>query len=287
MHLIKGFLFNFHQFFILLNLMRKLSFFIILCGIFSLLTSSKLVGQNTDKLIDEGWGIGVSFSALQQFNVDKTFSSLTYSGVMAGYNIHSYYNGNKAIHSFNISYAAGSIKANNMGGGSAKSKYANLDYLLLFKLNADDESFLNINMGTGLSVLYSDRKYNNFINDDASFEFASSFDAAFLLQHTFKQSLHGFSISEQLCVPAISYLVQPTYGYDAFPNASNKTSLYNKSIVSFSSLLRLKNCFSLDKVINNKQKIGLHYTWDYYHTSKTRDVVNASHSIALSYYHAL
>ena len=232
------------------------------------------------------WMVGGSVLLTKGFVTDKTFSSLPYSGVLAGADIEFSYKGERLSHLFAVSYVNGVYKAAREDSYQAKNKYANFDYTLLAQLTSANAPRWYLGAGGGINILYTDRTYNKFMNSNTAFEFASSLSASVLSKYYIGETANGFFIYDQLQSPMATYLVQSPFGYNNLV-ASGKSAFYSKDFVSFSSFLRLKNRFGIVKELGDHQQFSLTYLWDYYHLQNAREVKSAVHSIAITYSHTL
>ena len=261
--------------------------FLLLFVSFSFFTISDLFAQENVNSASPGWKIGGGPVLELNYNVDKSFSSLVFSGLNYGGLIQLVANKSKTRNVFALQFVQGNLKTNSISAGLQQTQYANFDNSFFLKVNPSTDQFIQWGAGSSIHVLYTNRKYDDFINGNKTFEFASSIGASIFFLHEFKGSFDGLSMYDQLDVPLFSYLIQPPFGYANPSNTNNNKSLYSQGITTFASSGQFRNSFIVDKEINDQQLLSLNYTWNYYHFGKSRDVRNAGHSINISYFHTL
>ena len=230
--------------------------------------------QSISSQQQEKWQLSAGIVASQSNVIDKSFSSLPYTGINAGAFLSLQYRQNKSFHELDAFYSGGSLKTSG-NFSQLKNIYLNIDYANVYAIGPANRS-LKFCGGGGINVLYAQRDYNNFVNNNNSFEFATSLSAVFEISYLFNNT---FSISDRLIVPVVSAVVQPDYGDDVKSN-SFFSSMH---MLSFSSFLRVKNNLRVDMNFAPRHNLGLGYSWDYYQLKDIRDVKYANHELMLIY----
>lgn len=230
------------------------------------------------------WEIDVAVQPGKMSVVDKDFSSMSYSAILPGAGLSGKYEGAKAIHELSFSWLGGTLNTSTAPKYSLDQQYFNAGYTWLYKLGSHGNAWTGGAGGT-LQLLYDNRTYTDVINNNASFDFAASLGLAGRLCYSFNNDnglLHGWSFSEELNIPFISWLIQPPYGDES--SAASLTGSGNRNkIAGFSSFLRLKNTIALDRQLSARGALSLAYTWDYYKIDDLREVRQANHRLSLIY----
>lgn len=210
------------------------------------------------------WQIAASAQLGKMSLLDKDFSATPFSAWLPGAAVSVRYERPRTMHSLSFSYLGGSLKTHTSPASTLDQDYINADYSFLYKLGATEATWSG-GIGGSLMVLYNSRSYKDFINNNSASDLAVSAGAAGDLSYHFDNGLHGWSMTEQLQVPFISWLKQPA------------------TLTSFSGLFRLKSCLSLDRQLSAASRLSLAYCWDYYKIKKMRDVQQANHRLCLIY----
>jgi len=229
------------------------------------------------------WQVAISAQPGKISIIDKDFSSMSFSAIVPGVGLSGKYEGAHSTHELSLSWLGGSLKTGTMPRYSLNQHYFNADYTWLYKLGSHDDAWTG-GAGGALQVLYDKRTYADVINNNASFDFAASLGLAGSLSYSFNKNngLPGWSLSDQLGIPVLSWLVQPPYGDES--SAASLTGTDNrKKMAGFSSFFRLKNTMSLDRQLSSHGALSLAYTWDYYKIDDLREVRQASHRLSLIY----
>jgi hypothetical protein len=227
------------------------------------------------------WQIAASIQPGKMFIIDKDFSSAPFSAVLPGGALSVAHVSDHSMHTLSFSYLGGSLKTSTQPQYSLSQNYFNADYSWLYKLGSPGAAWAG-GAGAAFNVLYDNRTYAGIINNNTTFDFAASLGLAGSLSYSFNNSLHGWSLSDQVSIPFVSWLIQPPYGNENSADAVTRSG-DRKKIAGFSSFLRLKNTLSLDKQLSSRGMLSLAYSWDYYKIKDLREVRQAAHRIGLIY----
>jgi len=207
---------------------------------------------------------------------------MPYSAILPGAGLSAKYEGAHSTHELSLSWLGGALITSAQPKYSLDQQYFNADYTWLYKIGAHGDAWTG-GAGGALQVLYDTRTYTDIINNNASFDFAASLGPAGSLSYSFNNGLTGWSLTDQLSMPVITWLVQPPYGEES--TAVSLTGSGNRQqIAGFSSFLRIKNTISLDRQLSSKGMLSLAYTWDYYRIDANRQVRQAGHHLGLIYH---
>jgi len=228
------------------------------------------------------WQIAVSARPGKMSIIDKEFSALPYSAILPGAGLSGKHEGAHSIQELSLSWLGGALRTGTEPKHSLDQHYFNADYTCLYKLSPHGNAWKG-EAGGILQVLYGTRTYPDIINNNTSFDFAASLGLAGHLSYSFNNSLPGgWSLSDQVSIPFISWLIQPPYGDEA--SAAALTGSGNRQqMAGFGSFLRLKNTLSLDRQLSSRGILSFAYTWDYYRIDALRKVRQACHLLSLSY----
>lgn len=229
------------------------------------------------------WQIAVSAQPGKMSIIDKDISSTPYSAILPGAGLSGKYEGANATHELSFSWLGGTLNTSTAPKYSLDQQYFNAGYTWLYKLGSHGSAWAG-GAGGALQVLYDTRTYKGLINNNTSFDFAASLGLAGRLSYSFNNSnsLPGWSLSDELSVPIISWLVLPPYGDESSAAALNGSGNRGK-MAGFSSFLRFRNTISLDRQLSAKGALSLAYTWDYYRINDLREVHQANHRLSLIY----
>jgi hypothetical protein len=228
------------------------------------------------------WRIAASAQTGKMSVIDKAFSSIPYSSILPGAGLSVRYEDVHSTHELSFSWLGGSLKTNTQPKYSLDQHYFNADYTWLYKIGAHGDAWTG-GAGGALQALYDKRTYTGIINNNTSFDFAASLGLAGSLSYSFNNGLPGWSLSDQISIPVVSWLVQPPYGEEGAA-ASLTGSGNRQQIAGFSSFLRIKNTVSLDRQLSSNGMLSLAYTWDYYRIDALRQVRQADHRLSLTYH---
>lgn len=237
----------------------------------------------------DSWVITVGAGASKFSVLDKKFSSVPYSGFGWKTVACVQYERGKAFHELAAGYSNGYLKTDIKPMNDLDQIYFDAGYLNLYDLSRSGEKRFTCKAGGSIHFLYAQRTYNNFINNNISFEFAASLSGVLQVSYAFRNRFAGFSISDRLMVPFISSIVQPAFDAKELPGGINNSGsggsgfFHSNYIASFPSFTRVKNYLRLDKIFSSRHKISFAYIWDYYQFLRQREVLQASHNFGLTY----
>lgn len=216
--------------------------------------------------------LSVSAYAGKVFSTDKHFSNQSFSGFCFGGAGFLQYQSGKAIHELEMLYLSGSLKPG-VHASSADISIINGSYYNLYTIGDAARSALSCKAGGAIDILYVKRMYDDFVNNQASFEFAGSVAAAFEINW---QNIHtsGLRLSDRISLPLITLLQQPGFG----GGQGGETT-----ITSLNTFLRIRNKLSLEKTITGGQSLSIAYVWDFYRVHTDREVLQANHQVAITY----
>jgi hypothetical protein len=230
-------------------------------------------------------GTGINISTA----VDKNFSSLSFNGKSIGYLTSLKYVHDKFYNELEFYFANGRKSTEIKPAETLEATCFNADYSALYKISSSINKACTYKIGGGADIMYAKRVFNNFINNNASFEFAASFSAVAEFVYFFDNNSSGFSVHDRISVPVVSIISQSSFGSNTTDGNTNENGNSFKDIISagniagFSSFFRIKNCTSLEKIVSNTGKLSLCYTWDFYRLHNTKQVMQANHRIELIY----
>lgn len=259
-------------------------------GLFIFLTvcNSMLAQQNKNQF-NKKWVFNIGVVLSSSSVIDKAFSIVPYSGNNWGGTTSLKYQNKKVSQELGIYFSKGILKTSVAPAVSLNNTYFNVDYTNLRQLSSNNKQLISCKVGGSIAILYADRQYKNFINNNASFDFAASLGATVEVSYAFKNKLTGFVISDKINIPFVSAVVQPSFGsYNPSGvlnqnNIAAKDFFKNGRILSFSNFLRFKNLLSIEKNITLSQKISFNYTWDYYSILSAREIKQSYHQLGLTY----
>ena len=253
------------------------------------LVCNNLDAQKNNAAVDAGnWRLGIHAAIAREVVVDNNFSAIPYNGTGPGGAAFIQHTKGLVTQQLLAYCAAGTLTNNLNKVATSKYTYLNVSYNRLYLLSPA-ENLLTLKVGGAVDVLYNNRKYAGFVNNNKSFEFAASLAGLLEVNYFFENTLAGFSITDRISIPIVSSIMQPAYGSQnpsgsiGQDGGSAKTFLNSNRIASFPSFLRLTNCISLQKVIASGQILSLGYTWDYYRLNTNRQVKQANQRLAITY----
>lgn len=255
--------------------------------LFLLCTFYLSIAQQGDQVGTPQWNFSVGAGAGKSVVQDRRFTALSFDGItVAGFAAISYHK-NKTSHQLECSYTKGNLQTPNKQNTLSGSHFT-ADYTNLYQLGDGNRPFI-YKAGICVNVLYNGRSFVGFINNNTSFDFAASLGAAASVQYFIGEQSAGFSIKERISIPLVSAIVQPSFGSNNATGSSDKAGfspadIFSQSrIQSFNSFLRLINMLGVEKRLADRHQLALNYTWDYCHFSGDRNVLQANHTIILSY----
>jgi len=214
--------------------------------------------------------------------IDKSYSTTTFSGFIPGGALSLSYIKGGTTHQLDLLFTGGTLKTGTHPVYTASQKRIGVDYTNLYTIIAPGSSPLTVEAGGALNILYAGRTFHDFINSNTSFDLAASLGAAARLSLSFESSLPGFSLSDRVAMPLITWLVQPAYGNEDPSLYINQPGAHHR-IAGPDGFLRLTNFLSLDKNFSSRQKLSLTYTWDYYRINAPQESREADHRLGLNY----
>ncbi len=258
---------------------KKVFFKIALC-VFCFTLSKNVWAQALETKLNK-WGVNAGL-ALNNFSViDQNYSLLPYSGTGLGFSASVAYQGKLIKQELGFSFASATLKNNY--NYNLNQTYITGNYTNFFSLNK--HNLFKILAGPQIALVYAARDYGEYINNNSSFEFATSLNAA--VEINYKFSKIGVVLKNKIASPVFSYVQQPAFGFEtSFLNANsqNHDIVKNKTdFLGFNKFLRVSNCFIIDKSLAKQHKISLNYNLDFYKINTNRAVKNFTNTITLSY----
>ena len=244
-----------------------------------LITRQDACAQESGDNDPQKWTLNAGILFNKTRVIDKTFSSIPYSGNNWGASLSIKLQKKRSFHELQGYYTKGALQAVSSSADKLSQTYVNADYAWLYRVGSNSHSLFTFKTGAGINVLYAKREYSHFINNNESFEFVTSLSGIFEASYFFRNKFEGFSISNRICLPFVSFITQPEFGSEDTPGSFGK----NSQVTAFSSFLRLLNFLSLEKKLSNRQKLSFSYTWDYYQILRAREVKQVTHKLGLTY----
>ncbi len=227
------------------------------------------------------WDINAGLTLNNFSVVDENFSLLPYSGNGVGFSALVAYQGKLIKQELGFSYALANLKNN--FNNSLNQSYITGNYTNLLLLN--NQNLFKILAGPQIALVYAGRNYEGYVNNNSSFEFATSLNAA--VEISYNLSKIGVVLKNKIASPLFSYVQQPAFGFEtSFLNANSKNDdiVNNASnFVGFNKFFRISNCFIIDKSFAEHHKISLNYNLDFYKISTNRAVKNFTNTLTISY----
>ncbi|MDN3656776.1 hypothetical protein QWZ08_14110 [Ferruginibacter paludis] len=255
--------------------------------LFLLWTFNLSVAQQGGHVGIPQWSFSVGAGAGKSVVQDRRFTALSFDGTtVAGFAAAGYVK-NKASHQLECSFTKGNLQTADKQN-TLRNSHFTADYTNLYQLGNSERPFI-YKAGICVNVLYNGRSFGGFINNNTSFDFATSLGAAATVLYVIGDPSAGFSIKERISIPVVSAIVQPSFGSNSASASSEKAGfspgdIFSQSrIQSFNSFLRLINMLGVEKMLADRHQLALNYTWDYCHFSGGRKVLQANHTIVLSY----
>lgn len=244
---------------------------------------AQLQSENSGK-----WVFGLGFTFNQSSVIDKSFSSLAYSG--NGLGINSLISYKEKYFEQELGFGYSTNLSTNAYKNNLNETYLYLNYSGLFGLSNPAKTEFKILTGPSLSFIYDARKYEGFVNNNNTFEFASSLGATIEARIGINKLFKGFSINNRLTMPFVSFVEQPAYGMEGFFFNSNNQGAAVKNengIVGPQKFFRISNTLSMHKKLAQHHKIILAYTADFYNIKTVREVKRNNNSLSLLYCYTL
>lgn len=228
---------------------------------------------------DLNLGVGVNNFSV----IDKNFSLLPYFGNGLGLTAAIAYQGKNIKQEISVAYIATALK-NNLNN-SLNQTYFSANNTSLFRLNKASQNSFKILAGPQMAIIYNSRNYDDFINNNATFEFATSLNAAIELNYNLSRI--GVLLKYKIATPVFSYVQQPAYGFETYflnIDAQNDNNIKSSGyFLGFNKFFRISNSFIIDKKLAQKHKLSLNYNLDFYKINTIREVKNFANSLTLSY----
>lgn len=253
---------------------------IILCFLF-LVSEGRAQTQNLNM---EKWVFKLGFALNRSFVIDKNFSLINYNGNGPGFNSTINFKSKNVEQELSFSYSSYQLK--NKYQNKLDESYINGNYTSLFCLTNRENKGFKLLAGPNLSVMHNTRKYEGFLNNNNTFDFASSLGASIEFGCGINKFMKGITLKNRFAMPFFSFVEQPVYGSEGFLFYSNNEEPVAKNMNAFvgpGKYFRVTNTISIDKVLAQHHKIILAYLVDYYKISTIREVKRNNNSLVLSY----
>jgi hypothetical protein len=244
-----------------------------------LISMRQICAQENPGGASQAWMLGAGFHGSRATIIEESFSSVPYFGNSFGVSVLAGYKKKRSIHELKGYFTKGGLQAASPANSTSDQVHVNADYSWLHGIGPGDHSLFVWKAGAGINVLYAQREYNDLINNNESFEFATSLIGIIEAAHFFNKRWDGFSITNRLCLPLVSFVAQPAFGDEGTLGSFGE----NSQVAGFSSFFRVSNILSLEKKLSGNQKISLFYGWDYYQIRRARRVKQAMHKLGLTY----
>lgn len=182
--------------------------------------------------------------------------------------------GDRAYHGLELSFNSGTLNATE-GNSLVRQRRFDASYTYLYKTEERASGF-RLRPGAALNALYVRRDFDNFINNNQSFDFVASVSLAMDAMYLFSPQ-NGWSLSDRFYLPVLSLVDQTAFGTES-------TSIgVDPAIKSFSSFFRIMNRLEIQKQVSGQHAVSLGYGWDFYRINSLREVRQATHTLALKY----
>ena len=251
----------------------------ILCLIAIFNIRNEGIAQEQEMNTRQKWLLNAGIVFTKSNVIDKSFSSIPYSGNSLGASFFLKYQKNKGSHELRAYYTRGDLQTAAKVKEELTQTYITADYTNLYTIGSSGLNSFTYKAGAGLNVLYAKRDYRNFINNNESFEFAASAGGAFEVSYFFNNKLAGFSLTDRISLPLVSYIIVPAFGGEDAQGSFDK----NNHIAGISSFFRVINFLTLQKELSDRQRLSLSYNWDYWQISLSREVKQANHRLGFTY----
>lgn len=234
------------------------------------------------------WAFGLGITLNQGSVIDKNFTSLAYSG--KGLGIATLINYKKKYFEQELGFAYNTSISTTNYKSRLNESYLNGNYTGMFGLSNPANNGFKLLAGPNLSIIYNARKYDGYINNNNTFEFASSLGAAIELRCGINKLIKGLSLNNRISMPFVSFVEQPAYGSEGFFLNSNDGGTTVKNINGFvgpDKFFHITNTLGMHKSLGKHHKIILTYTADFYKISTPREVKKNNNSLGLIYGYVL
>jgi hypothetical protein len=260
------------------------------CILFALIFPFKSLCQENYNEHNKNWRLsaGIVFNLYKV--TDKNFSTLTYRGSSPGAAVALRYEGKHAQHEIAALYISNAnLSTNTSPQAKLNSGIFNMEYVNIYSLYVSSNNLFNCKAGAGIQFLNNSRKFNQFINNDFSFETALSFGAVAQLQYGLGKNNNSIILTTRITLPLFFIFSQPSYSgtsaedQEAENGTAFKKLFTNTKTGSFSGFLRIKNEFAINKNLGNHHGISIIYNWEFYKIKTARSVIAASNQAGIQY----
>lgn len=258
---------------------KKVFFKIALC-VFCFTLSKNVWAQTLEPSLHK-WDFNAGL-ALNNFSVmDENYSLLPYSGSGLGFSASVAYHAKLIKQELGFSFASATLKNNY--NYNLNQTYITGNYTNFFSIHK--HHLFNVLAGPQIALVYAARDYGGYVNNNSSFEFATSLNAA--VEINYKLSKIGVMLKNKIASPVFSYVQQPAFGFETSflnTNSLNDDIVKNNSyFLGINKFFRISNCFIIDKSLAKQHKISLNYNLDFYKINTNRAVKNFTNTLTLSY----
>ncbi|WP_462252271.1 hypothetical protein [Ferruginibacter sp.] len=258
--------------------------------LFVLIFPFKLLCQDNYNGQNKNWNLSTAIIINFCSVTDKNFSALTYRGSSPGAAVALRYEGKHAEHEIAALYIAnGNLNTNSSPKAKLNAGIFNIEYVNIYSLYVSPNNSFNCKAGAAIQFLNNSRKFNQFINNDFSFETALSFGAVAQLQYALGKNNNSIILTNRITLPVFSIFSQPSYSGSsaADKEAENGTAFKklftNNQTGSFSKFLRVKNQFAINKNFGNRHGISIMYNWEFYKIKTARSVIASNNQAGIQY----
>ena len=186
---------------------------IILCFLF-LVSEGRAQTQN---LNTEKWVFKLGFALNRSFVIDKNFSLINYNGNGPGFNSTINFKSKNVEQELSFSYSSYQLK--NKYQNKLDESYINGNYTSLFCLTNREKKGFKLLAGPNLSVMHNTRKYEGFLNNNNTFDFASSLGASIEFDCGINKLMKGITLKNRF----------PQYEIDSFISNHTLTKRFKKT----------------------------------------------------------
>jgi hypothetical protein len=250
---------------------------VLLCLVFT--GAHQVCAQGNQSRTPSDWSVTAGIAGNRAAVIDKSFSSLAYSGLTAGVFAAVRYQKGRSTHELRGGFTKGNLETGSPANSELRQVYVTADYGWLQQIGTNDHLGFVWKAGAGLSGVYAKRRYDGFINNNESFELAASLNATVEGRYFFSNGPGGFSIANRICLPLVSFIAQPEFGREASLGSEHT----DHEVAAFSSFFRVCNILSLEKELTKGRKVFLFYDWDFYQIRRDRAVKQSTHSLGVAY----
>lgn len=227
------------------------------------------------------FGAGFGYQTLR----DDAMSPLLYNGLQIGSYAGAEWRRNKGVWQLDGLFWLGETNAERSGWYTDNYTYAaNLSYLRY--LNALDAAKWQFSLGGALTSWGSFREHISLVNSDFFYDVFVSLGPSGSVDKQFRFLKRNWQISWQLTIPVLSYGLRPNYSglNEEPPNEEGiESELKYAEFGSFNVLTNVKSKLELGYPLQNGNRIGLLYYWDFYQSNvEPHSVKQAMQSLQLN-----